>query len=504
METIRVLLLKYLTAAWRHKWVALAAAWAICGIGWVSVWRMPNQYEASARLYVDADAVLTPLLRGLALDITPLSRLDFLQRTLLSRPNLEKLIAKTDLDLSTSGADDRERLVQQLSSAIRISPQTYTLFTISYRNSDPKLAYNVVQALLTQFMEATTGTSRLDMDNARRFLQAEINLYEQQLRDAERRRAEFRAKYAELLPADGGVSRLDSATALVKQLEGDITDTTQKRDALRQELANTPPLVVTENDTGPNAATVGPKVAALEQQLAELRMKYTDQHPDVLAMKRQIELLKNSSSAAQGIDAPHGPRSRSVPNPVYEQLKIRLLDAESTLASLQRRIEEATVQRDRLEAFRRAVPGIEAESQDLDRDYSVKRRNYEEFLARRETTTITQAADNQADKVKMEVIDPPIMPRLPVAPNRFLLMSTVLIGGLGAGGGLAVLLGMLDRSFRTVEDLRGLGLPVLGGISLLRARRSRTAMLATFSFCVGVLLLVAVYGGLISRASALT
>ncbi len=69
-------------------------------LGWVGVYLVPNQFESSARLYVDADAILTPLLRGLAADSAPTTQLEILQRTLLSRPNLEKLISKTDLDLT--------------------------------------------------------------------------------------------------------------------------------------------------------------------------------------------------------------------------------------------------------------------------------------------------------------------------------------------------------------------------------------------------------------------
>ena len=63
MDSVRVLLAQYLRAAWRRRWMGLMVAWLVCGVGWVGVYLIPNQYEASARLYVDADAVLTPLLR---------------------------------------------------------------------------------------------------------------------------------------------------------------------------------------------------------------------------------------------------------------------------------------------------------------------------------------------------------------------------------------------------------------------------------------------------------
>ncbi len=80
-----------------------------------AVYWSPANMRSSARLYVDADAILTPLLKGLAADSAPNSQLEVLQRTLLSRPNLDKLISKTDLDLSLTGPPERERLLQELS-----------------------------------------------------------------------------------------------------------------------------------------------------------------------------------------------------------------------------------------------------------------------------------------------------------------------------------------------------------------------------------------------------
>ncbi len=177
MEEFRSLLRRYALGAWRKRWFAIAVSWMVCVGGWVFVSTIPNQYEASARLYVDSDAVLTPLLRGLALDNTPVSQLDVLQRTLLSRPNLEKLISKTDLELGITGPADLEDLVRRLGFDIKITPQTHNLFTISYRNSTPKLAYDVVQTILTIFVESKVGNTRSDMENARVFLQQQIASY---------------------------------------------------------------------------------------------------------------------------------------------------------------------------------------------------------------------------------------------------------------------------------------------------------------------------------------
>jgi hypothetical protein len=113
---------------------------------------------------------------------------------------------------------------------------------------------------------------------------------------------------------------------------------------------------------------------------------------------------------------------------------------------------------------------------------------------------LSAAADTSAEKVKMQIVDPPQVPRIPVAPNRVLLISGVLIFGLGGGLGLTFLLSQLDQSFHTVEDLGDIGLPVAGVISLVGAAVSfPRRFFQVSSVVVAVLLLCVVYGGLLYR-----
>ena len=93
-----------------------------------------------------------------------------------------------------------------------------------------------------------------------------------------------------------------------------------------------------------------------------------------------------------------------------------------------------------------------------------------------------------------------LVPTVPVAPQRVKLISGVLIAGLGAGLGLALFLVQLDQSFHTADDLRNLGLPVVGGVSMLGARVSifRRA-LSVGTFVIAVVLPCLLYGGLLVR-----
>jgi len=508
MDDLRSLLQRYSFSIWRKRWIALGIAWVLCVGGWFAVATIPNQYEASARVYVDSDAVLTPLLRGLALDNTPTSQLELLQHTVLSRPNLEKLISKTDLELSVNSPSDLERLVFSLAENVKINPQTRNLFTISYRTTSPKLAYDVVQAMLTIFIESKTGTSRADMENARQFLEQQITQYEQKLRLSEAKRAEFRIKYLDLLPQDanGGLSHLEAARNTLAQLQEKLKDAQQHRDLVKQQLDSTPENFDPNDAEAAGLAPAGnPLLLDAERHLAELRLKYTDNHPDVIAAKQLLDQIKSGAIGGENTGgAPARPlvagHVRGIPNPVNAQLKLQMLEADSQIATLQRQIADQSKDRDKLEAIARGVPGLMAEYADLNRDYDVLRRNHEELLSRREQMRIASAADTEAEKVKLEVVDPPQVPQNPVAPKRVLLDTAVLGLGLAGGVGFALMLLQFDSSFQTVDELRRLDLPVAGSISLIAAVVPLHRRVLGFGgFAAAVLLLCAVWGGLIFR-----
>ena len=499
MHQFQLLLRRQLTASWRYRWPALVLFWLVCAAGWIGVMRIPNSYEADGRLYIDADAILTPLLRGISMDSSLQAQVDLLSRTLMSRPNLEKIISKTDLDLQVNTPTERQGLVAKLGTDIKLIPQTRNLFVVSYRNESPKLAYDVVQAMLNAFIEGKTGSNRSDLENANKFVEGQLAFYERQLRDSERRRAEFRSRYVDLLPGDGGTSRLQAALEAVRSLNGQIADAQARRTSLAKELASTPPLLVTESDSGGGGGGGSSRIDAEEQKLRELRLRLTDAHPDVIAQRQVIASLRGGGGGGSGI-ARTGPSSRAVPNPVYEQLKVRLVDTDGTISSLQRQLVDATKERDRLDAISKSAPGLQAEALNLDRDYSVLQTNYSALLARRESMRISAAAESSADQVKIQIIEPPLVPTAPVAPQRVKLISGVLVAGLGAGLGLALFLVQLDQSFHTADDLRNLGLPVVGGVSLLGARVSiMRRMVSVGSFVLAVVLPCIFYGGLIVR-----
>jgi polysaccharide chain length determinant protein (PEP-CTERM system associated) len=273
MESLSSLVFQYLHAIWRRKWIVALAAWAVCIVGWTVVAMIPSRYESTARVYVDADQLLTPLLRGIAVDVDPGQQLDVLQHTLLSRPNMEQLMHMADLDRTVKTAADKDALIQKLIQQITIIPQTRNLFVISYQDTNPTTARNVVQSLLTIFAENTAGTQRAQMDNAQRFLNDQIALYEQQLRDAEKRNADFRGAHLQVLSGAASAGSIDSLRKQLEQTKNDLQDAIVRRDEVQKNIDGLTPVGGLDATAAATAIAGGPnaeqRLVALQQQLAD-------------------------------------------------------------------------------------------------------------------------------------------------------------------------------------------------------------------------------------------
>ncbi len=511
MGSLPNLIKLHLAAAWRRKWWAAAAVWITCVLGWLYLAHIPDQFESSARMYVDSDAILVPLLKGIAIDTGSVNQADLMQKTLLSPSNVDKLIEMTALSAKARTPEERERLNRALSQLIQVSSREKNLFTVTYRDANPELARDVVQAALTIFLANQTGSSQAEMLNAQRFLREQIANYERQLTEAENRRAEFRAKYFDLLPgATNTASRLQTARTALAASETELSDTRTRLEALKQQLQSIPKVL--NVDSGSPLILGSPslgqqRLAEAERNLDNLRLRFTEAHPDVIAAHKLLDSLRaagTGAAASSSGGASQALGARTVSNAVYEQLRLRAVDMAVNVASLEQKIAADKKEVERLETLAREAPGVEADYERLDRDYIVLKKNHDELVTRLESAKIASAADSSADS-KVRIIDPPRIAQVPIAPRRQLLISAVLLAAFGAGGGIVFLLQQIDQSFNSVHALRELGLPVLGGISLVMSASASgwRARRGTIGFIAVTVMLFVVYGGLMLAAAKL-
>jgi polysaccharide chain length determinant protein (PEP-CTERM system associated) len=495
----------FLDQLWRRRWTALAFTWAVCLVGWLVVALMPNRYVSQARFYVDTQSLLNPLLKGISVnsDDRGQEQVQLMQRTLTSRPNLMKVAQMTDLDKTTETEAELQDLILSLEKRITVQAQGGNLFQVEFSDNSPSMARDVVQSLLTIFVESSVGDKREDIQTAKSFIEGQITEYEGQLKAAELRLADFKVNNMNFLSsnAESFAVRLEAARANITKLEAEYGDAVAQRDQLKNQLAATPRFLsydaMPQMVAGTNGVSGTPqqRILALQAKLSELRLQYTEKHPDVLATRQQLENLVAQQKKARsgGTDESNIARAQ-IPNTMYDQLSLRLSDVETTVGSVNRRLAEARTVVEEMEKRASDAPRIEAEFTNLNRDYQVLKASYEGLLQRRESARIAEAADSTTEPVQFRVVAAPEMPATASGPNRALFNSIVLVFGLMAGAGFVFLLMQLEDRIAAPNDLFAMGdIPVLGCVSAVTTPRHRELehrQLRKFSMAAGALAVV--------------
>ncbi|MBN7797455.1 XrtA system polysaccharide chain length determinant [Parahaliea mediterranea] len=496
----------YIWGVWRHRWLVLIVAWVFAVAGWVWVWQLPEAYVASARVYVDTNSVLRPLLRGLAIQPDIDQRIAMMSRTLLSRPNLEKLMRMTDLDLDVNTELEREEMVGRLREAITLSGErgNYSLYAISVSDSDRETAKRIAQSLITVFIESSRSEKQDDSSGAQTFLDEQIADYEERLQAAEERLAKFKQENVDSLPGGGGdyYSRLESARRELAQAELLLREAENRKRELQRQLNGEEPVFLASGAGG--QSPLDSRIQSLQVNLDMLLSRYTDKHPEVRQIQGLIDELQ--AEKAREFNSGEGLNySGLATSPVYQSMRSMLAETEARVAELQVRVVEFRQRVEALEDKVNSIPDVEVQLKQLDRDYNVIAAQHNQLLQRRESARLSEDVEQNASGVTFRVIDPPFVPMKPSEPNKILLNAGVLVVSVGIGLGAGLLMSLISP---VVCDPRTLvaatGLPLLGTVTLVQpAEERRRELYALAAYSALAVALPAAYVALSIGQSAL-
>ena len=473
---------------WRRRWLAVGVAWGVAVLGWVIIALIPNTYEAKARLFVQMSSIL-PNQIGITADERQ-NQLLRLKQTLTSNENLIRVVRRTDLNSLARSETDLGPIVTSLRQRIAIVANPDGMLEITARSNisgfsnaqNARTAAATVQGLVDLFIEQNLSGDRRETGQSLQFLDEELRRRETQLAEAEQRRVEFEQRFSGLLPGSGTITqRMAAARAELANIEQQIIAAQGSINAMRGQLDSTP-----QNLPGAEAtSTASGQLAALEGQLAQHRARgYTDNHPDVLAVRQQIERIRPLAAAERRRGG------AGITNPSYISLRAMLAEREAQLAASTARRNQLQADLAQLGSRQSSEPGLAAEQERLGRDYDVLKQQYDQLLANREQVRLRSDVQTRTSPLNIQVVEPPAVPGSPAAPNRPLFLTLVLIVAAG---------GQLQTTFPTEVRLATVtGLPVLGTLSEVvtppeRARRrQRLALLggATGALAASYALLV--------------
>jgi polysaccharide chain length determinant protein (PEP-CTERM system associated) len=425
-------------------------------------------------------------------------------RSLTSRPSLEAIAARTGMLIGGESAGEVESVIRGLESKLDISLDRSQVLQVAYRDADPEIALAVASQLVDAFIEGLLVVNRGDSDVAQDFLEEQLKEYEELLAKAESRLADFKKNNIGLMPGQRGdyFARSQQEQEILDSLEFQLRLARQREAELKRQISGETPVfglaTPVENASSANLA-VSRQIQEFEQELAELRIQYTDSHPDIVRINAILEDLREQQKQEKASAA--GFQGGSLEeNPVYQSMKIQLIAAELDVIELQtKRADQARLVKD-LRGKVDIIPDIEANLTKLNRDYEVNKSQYDALLRRLETARMTEAAEQSKTQFDFRIIDPPVVSSSPVGPNRILFMTVVLFLSIGVGVILTIFLSFTRPVFFSTRGLeRRFGIPVLGGIRYVNSPADiASARLNLIAFSVCFVALIGLYGLVVS------
>jgi polysaccharide chain length determinant protein (PEP-CTERM system associated) len=486
--------------AHNHRWLGLVSALIVAFIGLTVLFLVPTKFQANARIYVDTQTILTPLLKELAVPANEEQEINRLAKLLITRPNLEKVMFSADLAVSKGSIEGREKLIEQMLKDVEFKQTVGSpgVFHFSYRHENPETAKRVVQLLVNLFLETSLRLRRENVDVATRFVDEQIRSMEQRLKESEELLKEFKIRNQGQLPNQTGdyFSQLATLESQLRQARLDLLQFKSSRDALQLQIQKQE-----DSDAVKSAALA---VNQARQLVGDLSRRYTSVHPDLIQANKsladaQIEFERiKAESRSSGLRDSAGTTSR-LNNPPRvaagkTSLTLALAEFESQIASTKVKLTdlEARLAQFRLQGTQ--MPRVETELAQLARDYDTNRQQFERLLTKRESLRLTSQISGANGGLNYQLLDPAYVLQNPVSPNRLLLILAISLASVAAAVLAIVLKHRYQPKFYDLTELRQtLGFPMLGGVSLVQGSQLQTTQrLSAIAFYVMTAALISI------------
>ena len=502
----------------RRKWIILSVVLGLTGTAALA-FLLPAYYRSSGTILIEQQELPADLVRSTVSSYAD-QRIQVIGQRVMTTKNLLDIIQRYDLYADTRQKDSREKLIARMRNDIKLNmisadvidprsgmPREATIaFSISYTSRSPSQAQRVANELTTLYLsENITERTRLAQD-ASSFLEEEAKRLSTHITELEAKLAAFKEKNGDSLPelSQLNMQLLDRTEQDLRQQEARLTSLDQQRVYLEAQLAQIKPNSVVLSDTGERIFSTADRVKALRSRLASARAVYSEDHPDIVRMKRELEGLQTQEGANEGgssvadvqrrLDearakrnaarekyapehpdslraerevvaledelareqakpASESPASTTADNPAYIQIQAQLEATRNEQAASQQQISRLRAQMLSYQKKISTSPQTEKEYRELARDYANAQLKYQEIRAKQMEAQVAQNLETDRKGERFSLIEPPLPPEEPVSPNRVAIWLVGVILSLGLAVGVVALLETVDATVRNRKDL---------------------------------------------------
>jgi succinoglycan biosynthesis transport protein ExoP len=467
------------------------------------VFLLPAVYESSATLLIEEMSMPAELTGGVGAQDYVEQRLQRTRQRVLTDENVKSMIDRFGV-YPSGEAEELENMLAAFHESVLITPQvtgvidpksmraaelTYA-FNVGFRHSEPEVAQKIASELANLFVSSSAAQAVEDAKREIEFAKVEAERLASELREREARLAKFRQEHPTGLP-DDRVRNQERAMQYERDralVDSDLRAARARQELYTAQLRDTPRDSAVLDETGQLVLRGADRLAAAQQELVAARAKYSDDHPDVKRLRREIAQLTAEASASS---------TNAPTNPAYIQLQSQANAASIEVRELTTRRAEISAQLAGAQGAVSLSPRLEEQYTDLVRDYEVIKSQYEQMRAQQATAELRSKVAGSAAAETYVLINPARIPEDPVQPDRLALMFLGMVLAIAAGLGTAFLLNAADSTIRGSADVVTLAgaepfahIPVIRSQSELRRQRTMDFALAAGMALFAVVLLI--------------
>jgi polysaccharide biosynthesis transport protein len=423
---------KYVSLATKNKALSIVTALAVMTVVTVVSYLIPSKYEASSTVFIEK-SVISELLKGLTFTPSAEDKIKVLSYALNSRTLITKVI--DELDLKKGGEAGQEGLIKKLQENTEIKIKDKEgLFVIAFRDKNPKVARDYVNALVRRYIDENTSSKREESYGATKFVSEQLSTFKAKLDKSENAVNAFKS-------GQGSIATMDPSLLLK-----DINDSQQRLDDLRIRRTQ---LETALAGLG-KANSIQSNLPALQKRLQELQLQYTDNYPEIQKVKDDIRVMGEQVKSGKGT-------IRQDDSPEYGKLssELRALrQAENNLSG--------NISRNR--SLLHSIPAARATLDNLEREKSAQKALYESMLSREGQSEVSKQMEVQDKSTVFRIVDPAVLPFKPVSPDRVKIILMGILAGIGCGLGVVILKDQFDHSVKNIDIAKQFGMPLLAVI----------------------------------------
>jgi len=345
---------------------------------------VPRSYEASATVSIEKN-YLNVLMQDIAVTPSIEERGHALSVVMMSRGMLLRVLSDLKVEVGSKSEAEIEKIIKRFQTKTQIkidinrsSRKDMELFTVSYRDNEPQFARDYVNMLINRYIVDSLSSKRQEAIGANRFVFSQMDLYK------------------------------------------------DKIDRTEEELARR------RREQGVQLAT---QLPLLQKKYEELLVQYTEQHPEVVRVRSEIEAAR-------------------------EQMQMQARQDQRPTGAEKMREKQPKA---------RATAESRKSTADLERDREAYKKIYESLVASIGRAEMSSKVETQANSDTFRILDPAVLPIEPVGAPRWKIILLGILAGIAGGAGIVIVTNMMDRSIKDLETLKGFGLPVIGVIPRIQS-----------------------------------